>query len=249
MRGSKGFYHSNTMMKMTVALMNMFSNIVVQKHDKIGNVIEEIDVPIIFGTQKSLHLARTNEEQQKYVPTYPRVEIRLLGMSFDDSRLVSPNTRRYFNEKDIEWENEEELQTIIAELNDSYTDFMPLPYNYNYKINVFTESMTYLSQIIENIFPYFALSNSTMRIREFDHLNIERDINCVIGSPELDLAQESLTPTDKRQSNCNFSMQLEGWMYRPIERSKLVKTLNWHLRDNEKRLLDSGTEDETTKLD
>jgi hypothetical protein len=249
MRGNKNFYHANTMMKMTVAILNEFSDIVVQKYDKIGNVVESIDVPIIFGTQKSLHVARTNEEQQKYVPTYPRIEIRLLGMTFDDSRLVSPNTRRYFNEKDINWKNEGELEEMISELNDSYSDFMPLPYNYNYKVNVFTESMTYLSQIIENIFPYFALSNSTMRIREFDHLNIERDINCVIGSPELDLASESLTPTDKRQSNCNFSMQLEGWMYRPIERAKLVKTLNWHLRDNQDNILDGGQANETTKLD
>jgi len=245
MRGHTGYYYPGTLKKMVTAALKIFNDVIVFKYDNKGDIVQEIKVPIIFGTQKSLHKARTNDEQKKYVPTFPRIEVRLNGLTFDESRLVSPNTTRFFNAKDINWEVKDEKDEMLLEINDAFSDFMPLPYNYNFTVHVFTESMDYLSQIIENIFPYFTLSNSTMRIREFNFLNIERDINIVIGSPELDLAGESLGPTDRRQANTNFSLKLEGWMYRRVEASKLVKNLKWSVNSmatNEE--LDSGGIDE-----
>ena len=230
MRGSDNYYYPNTMKKMVVACLNIFKDVVVYKYNKDGDIIERLDVPVIFGTQKSLHKARTHDEQKKYVPTFPRIEVHMNGLTPDEARLVSPNTSRFFNIDDVKWKVVDEAEQILTEINGAFKDFQPLPYNYNFTINVYTESMDYLSQIIENVFPYFGMSNSTMRVREFNFLNIERDINITIGSPEFDLAGE-VGIGDRRQANANFSITLEGWMYRPIKASKLVNTITLSLSD------------------
>ena len=152
------------------------------------------------------------------------------GLTPDEARLVSPNTSRFFNIDDVKWKVVDEAEQILTEINGAFKDFQPLPYNYNFTINVYTDSMDYLSQIIENVFPYFGMSNSTMRVREFNFLNIERDINITIGSPEFDLAGE-VGIGDRRQANANFSITLERWMFRPIKASKLVNTMTLSLSD------------------
>jgi len=86
-------------------------------------------------------------------------------------------------------------------------------------------------QIIENIFPYYSMTNSSLRVREFQFLNIERDINIELGQPEMDLAQEALGPSDRRQSNVNFSLTMEGWMYRRVRSNKIVNSIKWSLGD------------------
>ncbi len=230
MRGPEDYYYPNTLKKMVVACLNIFKGVVVYKYNKSGEIIEKLEVPVIFGTQKALHKARTNDEQKQYVPTFPRIEVALNGLTPDEARLVSPNTTRFFNIDDVKWKIVDEAEEILTEINGAFQDFMPLPYNYNFTVNVYTESMDYLSQIIENVFPYFGMTNSTMRIREFDFLNIERDINITIGSPEMDLAGE-VGQGERRQANTNFTIMLEGWMYRPVKSSKILKTIDWSLSD------------------
>lgn len=230
MRGPDDYYYPNTLKKMVVACLNIFKDVVVYKYNTGGDIVEKLDVPVIFGTQKALHKARTHKEQKEYVPTFPRIEVAMNGLTLDEARLVSPNTTRFFNIEDVKWKVVDEREQILTEINGAFLDFNPLPYNYNFTVNVYTESMDYLSQIIENVFPYFGMSNSTMRIREFDFLNIERDINITIGSPELDLARE-VGIGERRQANSNFTVMLEGWMYRPVKSSKITKTIGWSLSD------------------
>jgi hypothetical protein len=231
MRGQEGYYYPNTLKKMIIAALKVFNDIIVYDYGKDGRPSKLIEVPIMFGTQKSLHRARTNDEQKQYVPTFPRIELRLNGLTMDEARLTSPNVKRLFDVSDLTFKKPGLEDEILLEINDAFEDFMPLPYNYNFTVNVYSESVDHTSQILENIFPYFAMANSTLRINEFEFLPIERDINITLGNPELSFAPDTLGATDRRTADSNFTMMLEGWMYRKIKSSQIIKTMAYGLGD------------------
>jgi hypothetical protein len=244
MRGKEGYYYPNTLRAMVKTALGMFDDIIVYKYDKRGNIIDQLEVPVLFGPQKREHKVRNNEDQTKAaVPKFPRIELHLNGYTFDESRIASPNTRRFWDVTNLNYTVKDHEDELLVELNDAFTDFNPLPYNYEFTVNIFTESIDHYSQISENIFPYFAMANSTIRVREFQFLNIERNINVRLGNPDVAIAQDSLSATDRREVTCNFGLTLEGWMYRKVRAAKIIKNIEYNIEnhDVENEQLGSGT--------
>jgi hypothetical protein len=241
MRGTEGYYYPNTLRKMIQAALGMFNEIVCYKYDKQGNIIDDVEVPVSFGPRKRVHEARTNEEQtQRTVPVFPRIELTFKGHNLDESRIASPNTQRFWNVENLDYKVKDHNDILLTELNGSFSDFNPLPFNYEFSINIFTESIDHYSQIVEQIFPYFAPANSTLRVREFDFLNIARDINVVLGSPAVTFAQDEMTATDRRDITADFSLSMQGWMYRKVRKSSIVNNMAFTLDEKleEKELVE-----------
>ncbi len=167
MRGKAGYYYPKTTKQMTIAVVNMFKDIIVYNYDDAGNITKELDVEILVNPVEAQYRARTNDQQMQYVPKFPRIEVNYNGMNFDETRLVSPNTERFWNNANVELIIKDHQDTVLTELNGAFKDFMPIPYNYEFTVKIFTEKMDHYAQIAENIFPYFALYNSTLRVKEF----------------------------------------------------------------------------------
>jgi hypothetical protein len=224
MRGKQGYYYPMTTKRMLVTVMNMLSGIIVYSYDKNGKIVDEVNVELMTGPAQTKHRARTNEEQQQYVPKFPRIEVHYEGMNLDETRLISPNTERFWNESNVNYSIEDHKGQILLDLNGLIKDFNPVPYNYVFTINVFTEYIDHMAQILENIFPYFTPSNTTLRVKEFEFLNIERDIKVTLGNPALSFESTEIAAGDTRKISSNFSLTLEGFMYRKVENVKIVAT-------------------------
>jgi len=227
MRGKDNYYYPMTTKMYLVAIVNMFKNVVVFNYDKHGNITEELEVELLVNPVEAQYRARTYDEQKEYVPTFPRIEINFNGMNIDETRLVSPNTERFWNEEDVQHVVKDHRDDVIWELNGAFRDFMPLPYNYEYTVKFYTEKIDHYSQMAENIFPYFAMTNSTLRVKEFSFLNIERDINITVGNPDISIESESIGNEAVRTVMCTFSVSLAGYMYRKVVGSKIVSTTKY----------------------
>lgn len=81
--------------------------------------------------------------------------------------------------------------------------------------------MDHLFQIMENILPFFNPTNH-LRIKEFEFLNMERDLRVQLESTNLEYPKE-MGEEESRYFNATISLNVHGYMYRPIDYAKVIK--------------------------
>jgi len=219
------YYYPRTLKSITVALLDMFNDIRIVKYDKYNNPISEKTVPITFGPVEKYHQDRTEdhyydsdgvEHNNRYYLQIPRMAIVLNGIAYDPDRATGVNEWRYWIK--------ESLSLSDREADAMFSDYQPTPYNFNFTLNIKNDSMDYLSQILENILPYFNPA-LMLRVKEFSFLNVERDLPVILDgvSPEfIDDEQAS----DSRYVNASINFTVKGFMYRPVVHSKMIKYIN-----------------------
>lgn len=207
------YYYPETTYGITVALLDMWNDIEVRKYDAYGNVVSAFNLPITFGPIEKTHQMRKEAESGKryYIQT-PRAALVFNGVTFAAGRAKSLSYERLWNE------------TNLSGVQQIFTDYEPPPYDYLFSLYIWTEGMRDLAQILENICPYFHPKN-TLRVREFSFLNIERDLPVHIGSIGSDFTDD-LDENSMRQLKVVLDITVEGFMYKPIATSKLVKYVN-----------------------
>ncbi len=181
-------------------------------------VIKVIDVPIAFApvekTQQDRLEDYTVEPQstgQRYYLQVPRLALTFNGLVYAPDRATGVNEYRYFPN------TTQDTQPI----NTMFKDAMPTPYNFTFTLWIRTDSIADFSQIIENIVPYFN-PKLYLRVKEFSFLNIERDLSVILNDANPDFTDE-LDKHSMRQINGSITFTVEGWMYRPVASSKMVK--------------------------
>jgi hypothetical protein len=224
MNDTHNYYYPETIKMITNAVIGLWDNVVIYKFDRVGAKTKEVTVPVIFGPQTKMQRASNSVEANEYYPELPRININPQGLSFASDRLISPNTRRFFNDTEIHFEETNERNEIIREINGLFADFSPVPYDFQYEVNIICSTMSEMSQILENTLPYFGPKNTTIRVKEFDFLNIERDLAMELGGISVELTTE-MTQDETRLVTANFDLTVFGYIYRPIVGTKIVNTV------------------------
>lgn len=206
------FYYPRTSRRVLVALLDMFNSIQVHNYDKAGDVVSVVDVPLKFGPSEKYHLFNMQMQSgKKYYPKVPSLLLTLDNITYDSNRATSVNEMRSFYNPAIE----------LAYLEDFWTDVQPAPYNYSYSLEVRTESMDHLFQILENILPFFNPSNH-LKIKEFDFLNLERNLGVYLEGVSMDYPKE-MSEEESRYYNATINLNIHGYLYRPIDSGKIIK--------------------------
>ena len=136
------FYHE-ILRSTIVAFVTLFNNIKIKHTDDSNNTTSVIEVPLAYGpTQK--FLARLEQVPNLNKPiqiSLPRMSFEFTGLTYDPSRKVTTT------------------QTFLAGLASDKTQprrtFMPVPYNMNFELAIYTKLNDDMLQIIEQILPYF----------------------------------------------------------------------------------------------
>ncbi len=160
------FYHSH--IRKTVSVFGtIFNNIVVQRRDANGNVLNNVKVPLSYGPRQKF-LTRLFEEPDLNAPEVairlPRMSFELTGMQYDTtSKLNKMNT------------------LAVPSMNGQSTVRNPVPYIMNFTLTVYSKTQDDALQIVEQIIPYFN-PEYIVTIREIPELGITRDIPIILQS-------------------------------------------------------------------
>ena len=136
------FYHE-ILRSTIVAFGTLFNNISIKHTDDSGAVTSIIEVPLAYGpTQK--FLARLEQVPNLNKPvqiTLPRMSFEFTALNYDPSRKVTTT------------------QTFVSGLESDKTQprktFMPVPYNMQFELSIYTKLNDDMLQIVEQILPYF----------------------------------------------------------------------------------------------
>jgi hypothetical protein len=218
------YYYSRVNWNTTIALLNAFNDITIYRYatsgTNLGAIVNTIDVPIVFGPIEKTQAAREVDhpsDTTRYYQSVPKMALVPKGLTHDSDRAYSSQEARFWNSED---------QQIV--LNESvYKDFQPTPYNYDFTLYIRCDMMEDVSQILENILPYFN-PKYELRVREFSFLNVERDLPVELKNVNFDFS-EVLDSETMRTVNVELDLTVEGWMYKPVTSATMVKIINMGL--------------------
>ena len=165
------FYHE-ILRKIIVSFGTMFNGITIKHVTDNGASFSEMNVPLAYGpTQK--FLARITQD-----PTLTKgVQISLPRMSFEFNGLTYDPTRKVTT-----------TQTFLTSSPNSKTKtkkvYMPVPYNMNFELSIYTKLNDDMLQIVEQIIPYFQPSYN-LTVNLLSEVNEKRDIPIVLENIEM----------------------------------------------------------------
>jgi hypothetical protein len=160
------YFYNEIFRKTLIGFGSLFNGIEVKKTDQSGQVTSITKVPLAYGpTQKFLARIDENPSLDKAVQiTLPRMSFELVGIRYDPTRKAS------------------QTQTFLAQSTSDSKDirktYLPVPYNLEFELSIFTKLNDDMLQIIEQILPYFQPAY-TLTINLIDVIGEKRDIPIV----------------------------------------------------------------------
>ena len=160
------FYYE-AIRKTVIAFGTLFNNIYIKHKNNEGNVVSTSKVPFGYGpTQKFLARLEQSPNLSKPIQiTTPRMSMEIVGLSYDPARKSS--TMRGFISKDSE--------------NKPQKSYLPVPYNLNFELSIFTKLEDDMFQIVEQIIPYFQ-PHYTITITAVEEIQEKKDIKFTLDN-------------------------------------------------------------------
>ena len=201
------WYHGTTK-KLITAFGSVFNNVHVQRKESDGTLIKDIRVPLAYESRKK-YLARLIQDSVKNRQV-PRMGFIMTGLEADYSR--SPNQ---MNEYKFNQATNPNKATIM---------YTPIPYNYNFSLDVYVDYMDDGLQIVEQILPYFQ-PDFNIVIEEIPELDLKRDIPIELtGLTMLDEFEGEFS--EQRIVNWTLDFIVKGWLYPPLREQDIVKEVD-----------------------
>ncbi len=229
----------NIMRKTIVQTLDIFNNIKIAKYNSTGEIDKFIKIPLTFAPKTKQWYFQQNKRNSDglniHDQVFPKMAMNLIGMEFDQQRMVN------------------NLQKVIIkhESNSLTEHLVPIPYDYQFELQVAAEYMIDITQIMEQILPWF---NPFVFIRiQIPELAIESghdltDMN-EHGSEALDLkviytgsapeAPVDIDMTDVRLLRWNLTFEVKGYLFQPIKQEPYIKKIIHDVYTNEIALKDS----------
>jgi len=160
------FYHE-IIRKVIVGFGTLFNNIHIQHLDANKNLLEDIKVGLSYGpTQKFLAKIEQQANLEKPISiVLPRMSFEMIGISYDGDRKTS--VTQTFKKVD----NSGNIKKV----------YMPVPYNIDFELSIYSKLSDDALQIIEQILPFFQPSfNITIDL--VDSIGEKKDIPIIMNS-------------------------------------------------------------------
>jgi len=234
------FFFFNIMRKIIVQTLDIFNNIEIAKYNMSGEIEKYVKVPLLFAPKTKewyfLENGKRNIDGLNILDqVFPKMALTLTDLEFAQDRMVN------------------NLQKINVEHNDSELShyITPLPYNYSFNLQIVAEYMVDITQILEQILPWFS-PFVFIRI-QVPELNLKsgKDVNDLNeeGSEALDLkvvytGASPDTPTDidmadYRLLSWNLTFEVQAVLFQPIKIEPYIKKVIDDVYTNETSLMNS----------
>jgi len=169
------FYHE-ILRRTIIGFGTLFNGIAIKhSHDDGGESV--VKVPLAYSpTQKFLARLEQSADLNKPVQiTLPRMSFEFTGLNYDPSRKVT--TTQTF------------LSALDSDKRQIRKTYMPVPYNMQFELSIYTKLNDDMLQIIEQIIPYFQPAFN-LTIDLVDAIGEKRDIPVVLEGISMDDSYE-----------------------------------------------------------
>lgn len=155
------FFYNILTRKYLISFLDLFNDIKVARYDENGNIEKLIPVPIQFVNQDKFRSIISSLYKQDFIEELeynledivevqtilPRLSFSITNLTYDSQRHLNKVNKLELKKSIIDSETERIRKSYI---------FSPVPYNIDVELNIFTNNIDDIFQIIEQILPYFS---------------------------------------------------------------------------------------------
>lgn len=210
MAACDNYFYYEIIRKTIIAYGALFNQICVKHNNKEGEVVSQIKVPIAYGpTQKFLaRLEQSPSDLNNPVQiTLPRMSFELTGIVYDPARKVTTPVSFQVPVTSTDSKGNEVTKTETK-------SFMPVPYNFQFELSIYTKLNDDMLQIIEQILPYFQPAY-TMTVNLIDMIGEYKDVPVVFENITLQDTYEG-DFTTRRALYYTLRFTTKGFLYGPL---------------------------------
>jgi len=214
--------YNKTIENVTVALLDTLDEVYYEIVTSANVSVETRKVPINWGPWSKLESIRlenyTSEGGTKYYQSLPRMALSGPTLSWDPERSTSINELRYFYNE----------SNSLNDVDGFFQQIQPVPYNFEYTLEIRSHSMDQWCQIVEQILPAFNPA-LYLSVKEFSYLNVKRQLPVVMGGATPNFENEPSTESNKRYISANIPITIAGFIYHnqdSTNKQKLIKYIN-----------------------
>jgi hypothetical protein len=205
------YYHA-TLRRYVILFGTLFNDVVVNRRDSSGNVVQTIQVPLTYAPKEKMTArleGNLNLDNQEAM-LLPRISFEMTSMNYDGERKL--NTLNRYTARD---------QNDPAR---KLSTFNPVPYNINFELNVYVKYAEDATAILEQILPFFT-PEWTSTIELIPEMAIKMDIPVVLQGLSSQDTYEGDFDT-RRALIWNLQFLMKGYLFGPVTKSKIIKTSN-----------------------
>jgi hypothetical protein len=206
------FYHKQ-IRNTVIAFGTIFNNINIKRLDSSGNPLQNIRIPLSYSPKEKF-IARLEQntdltgDDSTVAITLPRMAFDISGYAYDASRKLNKNQKI----------NQVTTNADTTKLN---TQYMPVPYDVSFELNVFTATSDDGLQIVEQILPYFQPDYTVTMIIDKDYMDTKRDIPFILESVDYEDSYQGAL-TDRRRIIYTLKFTAKVYLYGPISSSAVI---------------------------
>lgn len=206
-----GFTFDNAVIRRYVSLFGtLFNEVYIERRDPDTNdLVKLIRVPIAYGPRdKSIARAEGDPELNRpWSSITPYMMFRIHSFYYDADRHLNKVHR---------------IPGIYASNKNIATNvYQPVPYTFNFELDIVVKNMLDGTKIIEQIVPWFS-PDWTTTIKVIDNPEILLDVPVILNPISMeDTWQGSFE--DSRIISFTLSFKLLGYLYGPVRKDKIIK--------------------------
>lgn len=239
----KEYYYNQQLKKATVVFANIFANLKVRTGKNACGEVEEVLVPIRYGSSDRVAAAIAAGNTQNKLHTLPIMSCYMTG--------IEPAPERKHGNGTFDRKSYLEQGGVFPDDVKFIKRLMPTPYNLTYELSIYASNTDQAYQIIEQIMIVFDFDVQVQfNDSPFDWSKITRVTLDSIGNEENYPAG-----TDRRIIVWNLSFTFEAWISPPSEvKEGLIKNimLNFATMDDPEKgckILEVGEDGELAPFD
>jgi hypothetical protein len=212
MLGNAQFYH-RTIRKMVVVFGTLFNDLEIVRYTQAGVPKEKWKVPLTYSPKERFLTAITSDPNLvKSINTVvPRMSFNLDSLEYDVQRKQI-STLMNFAKSDVN--------------NSVSTQFLPVPYNFQFSLSIYVRNTEDGTQILEQILPFFTPDfNVTVDfIPEMDQkYNVPIILDSVASTVEY---EGGMNDGSTRLIIWDLTFTAKSFIWPPVKSGKYIKTAN-----------------------
>jgi hypothetical protein len=211
------FYHRITR-KIVVAFGSLFNELQLVRYNKAGTQeLERVLVPIVYAQKEKFYNRIKGDPNllKSIQVSLPRISFEIVGVEYDPTRKQNSLIQN--------------RNTSTATNTTTKTQYMGVPYNYEFNLSIYVRNIEDGWQIVEQILPIFN-PDYTLSIDLVSSMGIKKDVPIILNSVGYTVDYESSHDDDTtRVVIFDLTFTVKAMLFGPISDSKIITKANTNI--------------------
>jgi len=191
-------YYDRVIRKLVIGFGNLFDKITLVRYNADNTEAERFIVPIAYAA-KELYVQRIEGDpnlDKKVQMTLPRMSFEMKGLSYDASRKQTTNLRNF---------NTGPGAVLISQ-------YVPVPYNFDFDLNIYVRNIEDGTQLIEHILPFFT-PDYTIKLNLIPEMGITKEVPIVLNTVNSEVTYQGNRDSDTRMVIWTLNFTVKGFIF------------------------------------